>query len=205
MTPSVLGEGDPPDTTPLEAGDVEQLIPTDVATRADLNAVERDNILAARLWAFTEHPFTTVDALLHETAIDDIHRRMFGNVWRWAGKRRARATNIGVEPTQIVSELRNALDDAKFWHEHASFDSVERAVRLHHRLVLVHPFVNGNGRHARFVADLYRHVNAEPPLPWQPDVSAASETRTAYIAALLMADAGDYSRLVAYASSSPQR
>lgn len=205
MTPTVLGEDDPPDTTPLEAEDLEQLIPTDVATRADLNAVERDNILAARLWAFTERPFATVGALLHETAIDGIHRRMFGDVWRWAGKRRIRATNIGVHPTRIVQQLRDALDDATFWHEHATFDSVERAVRLHHRLVLVHPYVNGNGRHARFVADLYLHVNGEPLLPWKPDESEGSETRSEYIAALRMADAGDYSRLVAYASTTSQR
>lgn len=167
MTSTPLWGDEPPDTTPLEAEELEQLIPTDVATRADLNAVERDNILAARLWAFTGRPIAAIDALFELTTIDDIHRRMFASVWRWAGRRRTTATNIGVDPAQIVAQLGDALDDARFWHDHAIFDPAERAVRVHHRLVLVHPYVNGNGRHARFVADLYLHLFGVAPLPWR--------------------------------------
>ncbi|MDQ3544670.1 MAG: mobile mystery protein B, partial [Actinomycetota bacterium] len=200
---SPLGD-DRPNTTPLEAEDFAQLIPTDVATRSDLNAVERDNILAARLWAFTGHPFKSVADLLHETALDDIHRRMFGDVWRWAGMRRTRATNIGVDPILIVPALRDALDDAKYWHEHATFEPIEHAVRLHHRLVLVHPYVNGNGRHARFVADVYLRIIGEPLLPWRRGESEESETRTDYIAALREADTDNYAPLIAYASSRAQ-
>ena len=191
---------DPPGATPLEAEDFEKLIPTDIATRSELNAVERDNIVAARLWAFTGRPIVDVRQLFETTMVDEIHRRMFGNVWRWAGKRRTRATTIGVTPTQIVTQLKDTLEDARYWHDNATFDPVEAAVRIHHRLVFVHPFVNGNGRHARLVADLYLHIVDGSTLRWRPDESEPSDSRAAYIAALRKADNGDYSQLIAYAS-----
>ncbi len=191
---------DPPGATPLEAEDFEELIPTDIATRSDLNAVERDNIVAARLWAFTGRPITDVQQLFETTTVDEIHRRMFGNVWKWAGKRRTRATTIGVTPTQIVTQLKDTLDDVRYWHDHATFDPVETAVRVHHRLVFVHPYVNGNGRHARLVADLYLHIVDGSSLRWGPDESEASDSRAAYIAALRKADEGDYSPLIVYAT-----
>lgn len=191
---------DPPDATPLEAEDFEELIPTDIATRAELNAVERDNIVSARLWAFTERPITEIHQLFETTMVDDIHRRMFGNVWRWAGKRRTRATTIGVTPTQIVTQLKDTLEDARYWHDNETFDPVEAAVRIHHRLVFVHPYVNGNGRHARLVADLYLHIVDGSTLRWRPDESEPSDSRAAYIAALRKADKGDYTQLIVYAS-----
>lgn len=197
MTSSPWGD-DPPGATPLDAEEFEQLIPTHIATRADLNAAERDNILDARVWAFTRNVMS-VDALLQISMVDVIHRRMFDHVWQWAGRRRTRSTNIGVEPAQIVMQLRDALDDATFWHTNVTFGPHEIAVRIHHRLVQVHPYVNGNGRHARFIADLYLHLIGEASLPWKPGESDLSESRDAYISALREADRGDYSSLIAYA------
>jgi Fic-DOC domain mobile mystery protein B len=192
---------EPPGATPLGPDEFDQLIPTDIATRADLNAVERDNILSARVWAFTQRSISDADALLQSKTLDAIHGRMFGNVWKWAGKRRTKDTNIGAEPAQIVTRLEDALDDARYWHDHATFDRIETAVRVHHRLVQVHPYVNGNGRHARFVADLYLHVIGEAALPWRPAESDASKDRARYISALQLADRGDYSALIAYATN----
>jgi len=194
------GEAD--DTTPLDAEDLAGLIPSHVAIRSDLNAVERDNILSARLWAFDGRPIASVERLLRIETIDGLHRRMFADVWKWAGKRRVRPTNIGVEPSQIVEELRKALDDATYWHDNGVFDPIEIAVRLHHRLVFIHPYVNGNGRHARFVADLYLHTNGWLALPWRSDESEVADSRSAYIRSLRLADSGDYAELIAYASGS---
>ncbi len=191
---------EPPGATPLGVEEFDQLIPTDVATRADLNAVERDNILSARIWAFIRSRPSDVDTLLAIPKLDDIHRRMFGDVWKWAGKRRTRHTNIGVDPASVVTHLQDACDDARYWHRNDVFGTIERAVRIHHRLVQVHPYVNGNGRHARFVADLYLHVTGESPLPWKPDESDTSASRAMYIAALQHADQGDYSKLITYAA-----
>jgi Fic-DOC domain mobile mystery protein B len=192
--------GEPSGATPLGPDETDLLIPTDVATRADLNAVERDNILSARLWAFSRRGIVDADTLLQTTTLDAIHRRMFGNVWKWAGKRRTRDTNIGSDPAEIVMRLKDVLDDARYWHDHNTFDRIETAVRIHHRIVQVHPYVNGNGRHARFVADLYLHVNGEDTLPWRPDESDTSVGRATYISALQLADRGDYAALIAYAA-----
>ncbi len=200
MTTSHWG-AEPSGATPLDPDEFGLLIPTDVATRDDLNAVERDNILSARVWAFTQRGIADADALLSVSALDAIHRRMFGNVWRWAGKRRTKDTNIGVDPAHIVTRLKDAIDDARYWHGHNTFDRIETAVRIHHRIVQVHPYVNGNGRHARFVADLYLHVTGEAVLPWSDGQPDASTSRSAYIAALRLADGGDYAALIAYAAA----
>jgi Fic-DOC domain mobile mystery protein B len=195
-----LDWGDEPSgATPLGPEEFELLIPTDVATRADLNAVERDNIVSARLWAFSRRGIVDAHTLLQTTTLDFIHRRMFGNVWKWAGKRRTRDTNIGADPAEIVTRLTDVLADARYWHDHHTFDRIETAVRIHHRIVQVHPYVNGNGRHARFVADLYLHINGEDALPWRPDESDTSTSRAAYISALQLADRGEYAALIAYA------
>ncbi len=197
MTTSSWGD-EPPGATPLDQEDFEQLIPTHIATRADLNAAERDNILDARVWAFTRSRMS-VDALLEIAMVDAFHRRMFGRVWRWAGRRRTTSTNIGVEPAQIVTQLKDALDDARYWHHNATFGHNEIAVRIHHRLVQVRPYVNGNGRHARFIADFYLHLIGHDAMPWKPDESDLADSRAAYISALRAADQGDYSSLIAYA------
>ncbi len=102
-------------------------------------------------------------------------------------------TNIGVDPHQITTQMKLLFDDAAYWHSHATFDPAECAVRLHHRLVFVHPYRNGNGRHARFMADLYLHINGQPSLTWGTGTSLEVDgnTRRNYISALHAADRGD--------------
>ncbi len=128
---------------------------------------------------------------------------MFGDVWRWAGRQRARQTNIGVATHQIATQLQLLLDDALFWHVNKIYQEDELAVRLHHRLVSIHPYANGNGRHSRFVADLYLHINQFERLTWGQLVEQSSEAeiRKAYIAALRRADDGDIESLLAFARS----
>ncbi|MCU1427963.1 MAG: fic, partial [Actinomycetia bacterium] len=157
---------DPPGATPLEDEDLDGLIPTFVATRGDLNVVEQANIEKATRWAFRGQARTRIEDLLSVTFAVGLHRRMFGEVWRWAGQQRPRETNIGVEPSRITTEMKVLLDDAMFWHGHDTFSASERAVRMHHRLVSVHPFRNGNGRHSRFLADLYLHEIGAKQLSW---------------------------------------
>ncbi len=136
------------------------------------------------------------------TFIAEIHRRMFGDVWRWAGKPRVREANIGIDPHRIATETKVVLDDARYWHAHDTYDATERAVRLHHRLVSVHPFRNGNGRHARFVADMYLHSIGRPRLSWGGNLLAAdTDVRHAYLDALRTADGGEIDALVEFARS----
>lgn len=195
-----LGGDDPEGTTPLEDEDVEGLIPTYVATRGDLNLVEHTNIAKASAWLFRGRAIPT-EALLVSEFADGLHRRMFDDVWRWAGARRTRETNIGVDPAQIVVAMKDLFEDAHYWHSNETFAPSERAVRIHHRLVSIHPYRNGNGRHARMMADGYLHSIGETPLSWGGNVlETDGELRRDYIQALRTADAGDIEALLAFAS-----
>ena len=197
---------EPQGGTPIEAEDLDGLIPEFVATRADLNQVEYENIANALPWALRQARVGRAARLFDSSFVFELHRRMFGDVWTWAGSQRRRDTNIGVPPHQIPTALRQALDDARYWHEHEVYPIDHRAARLHHRLVGVHPFPNGNGRCTRLIADLYLQSVGSPPFSWatgrlDSGAEALRDVRRAYIAALEAAPADDYAALVAFARS----
>ena len=200
MTSRLPGD-DAAGATPLTDEDIDGLIPTFVATRADLNLAEQANIEASTLWSFGRRRVANTERLLTIDFADRLHRRMFANVWRWAGQHRTRMTNIGVDPHQITPQMKLLFDDAIYWHAHAILQPAECSVRLHHRLVSVHPYRNGNGRQARFMADLYLRVNGEPRLTWGTAASLEvdSATRYDYITALQAADRNDIEPLLEFA------
>jgi Fic-DOC domain mobile mystery protein B len=190
-----LVEDDDAANTPLSPAARQGLIPTYVTTRAELNAVEQENIAEADLWAFERKRPSIVDVgqLLR------LHRLMFKSVWRWAGRTRDADLNIGVAPHTIEVELRRLVDDARYWIEHRSFPPDEIAARFHHRLTAIHPFANGNGRHARLAADLLIHQLGGKRFTWgSADLQAPAETRKTYVAALKAADAHDIAKLLAF-------
>ncbi len=195
---------EPEGATPLGPDELLGLIPTWVSNRAELNMVEQDNIVEAMHWAFGQR--WTVDSLLTEDSIRQLHRRMFGDVWTWAGARRQRETSIGIAPNQIVVQLPNLLADARVRIESTQDlpqAADEIAVWLHHRLVRIHPFPNGNGRHARLVADLLVVALGGRRFTWGGvDLTGVGEARSAYLLALRRADAEfDYAPLLAFARS----
>jgi Fic-DOC domain mobile mystery protein B len=173
-----------------------------ITNHAELNRAEQANIVRARAWARTARN-VMIPKMLSRDFLENLHSRMFGEVWRWAGKQRVVNTNIGVGFTKIGVELRTLFDDASFWMDHKTFPPIEFAVRMHHRIVLIHPFPNGNGRLSRFYADLLliRHFK-EPALTWgggQPGNDNPSRQR--YLDALRAADNHDYPDLIAFAAS----
>jgi len=135
-----------------------------VATRGDLDRAELENILEARTWAASRT--WKPDDLLDSYALADLHHRMFAQVWRWAGKWRSRETSIGIAPEHIQTDLRILVDDARAWTEFSTYPADEIAIRFHHRLVFIHPFPNGNGRHARLAADLLVRSLGCPFFTW---------------------------------------
>jgi Fic-DOC domain mobile mystery protein B len=202
LTPRLGAGGDPPGATPLTPEDLDGLLPSDLATRGDLDRAELENIVEARIWA-TGRTWTPA-ALLDPFAVRDLHRRMFADVWRWAGTWRRRETSIGVAPETIAVRVRDLLDDALAWVAHATYPPDEIALRLHHRLALVHPFPNGNGRHARLCADLLARSLGQPVFTWSGgDLGSADATRERYLAALrrMDADPDAVDALVAFARS----
>jgi Fic-DOC domain mobile mystery protein B len=189
---------DPEGATPLGEEEREGLRLSWVTDRSDLNAAEADNIRDGILkWEARRH---RLDSLLDDKTVRDLHRDMFGDVWGWAGKYRRRELNIGVEPARVGIEVRNLGHDARFWFGKSSTMPVEEAAaRLHHRLVQIHPFPNGNGLLSRELTDLVLISCGEATFRWgRTDLVVASETRSRYIAALRAADAGDIAPILKF-------
>ena len=194
---------EPTGATPIEEEDLKGLIPDFVATRADLNRVEFDNISKALTWGIQQAKVLGPDGLLENGFLMKLHHQMFGDVWRWAGTNRRRITNIGSLPEVIISETHAALEDMKYWHAKGIFKSDERAARLHCRLVTSHPFPNGNGRCTRLIADMYLVSIDEPMFTWgSKSIDVNGEARKRYIDALVKArNEDDYDDLLAFARS----
>ena len=191
--------GYPEGATPIEPDEAEGLLLTHITTHGELNRWEQDNIVEALAWIDKTKPTN----ILNEQFIKQLHKRMFGNVWRWAGQFRRSDKNIGVSWHQVPMCLKNMCDDVPVWIQTQKESPEEIAVRFHHRLVWIHPFPNGNGRHARLMADIFiENVLHGSPFTWgKRDLSSPSEYRSRYINALQEADNGNYIPLLEFAKS----
>jgi Fic-DOC domain mobile mystery protein B len=178
------------------------LIPAYITYRHELNAAEQANIAKAQAGLLRRRRQPAPADLIDEAYIKRLHRRMFEDVWRWAGQYRRSDKNLGVQWVQIPIEMRNLLDDASAWLEHQTYAADELAVRFHHRLVSIHPFANGNGRLARLMADLLAVALGGERFTWgSTDLAGAAQARNRYIAALQQADAHRVELLLAFARS----
>ncbi|OQX04111.1 MAG: cell filamentation protein Fic [Thiothrix lacustris] len=186
----------PPGATPLDPDEAQGLLPTHITIQGDLNVWEQTNILQGELWAARQHK----RELLDEQFIRELHRRMFDQTWRWAGTFRTSDKNIGVDWLHIAVQLRNLLDNTRYQVEHQIFSADELAVRFHHQLVAIHPFPNGNGRHARLMADLLVQHLGMPRFSWgSASLVDTGEVRSAYLEALRAADRHNMTLLLAFA------
>lgn len=186
--------------TKLSDEDKRALKPAWITFRGDLNAAEEENIAKAEGWLRKKKlaPLAFVDAML----IRDIHKRMYGDVWKWAGSYRTVMTNIGVLPNQIGVELYKLVGDLKYWIENGTHQPDELAVRFHHRLVSIHPFPNGNGRLSRIIADHMAIGSGVERFTWgKSNLVDQGQTRAAYISALQQADHYDIGPLLQFARS----
>lgn len=186
-------------TTPLDLDEVRELIPSHIQTRAELNAWEQTNILKAVKWLETRR---TRDTVLTLEFLRELHGRMFDDTWQWAGKFRTTAKNIGVPVPMIQENLLNLLDDVAYGIRNSTYPIDEICTRFHHRLVQIHPFPNGNGRHGRLMANALLTELGASEFTWgSGDLIAQGSARTSYIAALKRADAGDYGSLLQFVRS----
>lgn len=192
-----LFDGDDEANTPLEAEEREALIPTHITLRAELNEVEQIGIADADRWASSRRR-----DVLDATFLNVLHKRMFGNVWKWAGAYRKTSRNIGIEAYRIAVEVHALVDDVKYWVENETYPADEISIRFHHRLVSIHPFPNGNGRHARFAADLLATQLGRPRFSWgSENLTEPAESRSQYVKALQAADDNRIEDLLAFARS----
>lgn len=179
--------------TPLN--DYSGLIPKTILTQNDLNRAEAENIFLAQ----KKYLFGNIGSpkyWFNIPTLKAIHKAMFGNVWVWAGDFRKSITSIGIEPYKVPYQLGELCADVDAWvHNCDGLGILEQAARIHHRLVLIHPFENGNGRFSRLIADRYLLAFdcKHPNWPYLEDNDAI---RSQYIASLKAADRGDYEPLL---------
>jgi len=190
------GDGDDA-ATPLTPDEKKGLIPSYITLRRELNEAEQLGITAAEEWAFSRKR-----DVLDEAFLRSLHKRMFKDVWRWAGELRTTPRNIGIDSWKIGPMLRDFIEDARYGVQHETFPPDEIAARFHHRLVLIHPFPNGNGRHSRLATDLLLVKLGQERFTWgRVSLVNVGETRSKYVAALRAADAHDIQPLLAFVRS----
>ena len=187
----------PTGATPLDGDELEGLIPAHLTSRHQLNEWEQQNIASALLWLAKQRKHRPLD----EPWLRRLHREMFGKTWRWAGTYRKSDKSIGTDWRQIRTQLPSLLGDISYQLQHQVSSHDQIAIGFHHRLVVIHPFPNGNGRHARLMADVLIEQLGRPRFSWGGNSSLVEATslRSTYISALQQADRGDLKALIAFA------
>lgn len=176
--------------TPLD--DISGLKLKKITTRAQLDDAEAQNILKAYI-KYTLNPTAFKKVTFDLSFFRKLHKEMLSDVWSWAGEFRTTQTSIGVEANMIHQRLYQLQDDLKYWE--SEWDYRDAATRLHHTLVKIHPFPNGNGRWARLATDLWLLKMGYPSISWGGNITEVSDARSAYITALKEADNGNYEPL----------
>ena len=189
--------------TPLDEDEKEGLLIQSITTRGELDEIEQHNIENAIRWTLERRKRFTAQEILTEEFVRELHRRMLGNVWKWAGSFRSSDKNIGVDKYQIGIELRMLLDDCKFWIKNNTYSGDEIAIRFKHRIVSIHCFANGNGRHSRLIADvIVEKLFKLAVFTWgAKSQSQTRQLRASYLLALHEADLGNYTLLLEFARS----
>ena len=187
--------------TPLDEDEKDGLRIETIATREELDEFEQQNIEQAVEW--TLRRALKPQTILTEDFVRKLHKRMYGDVWHWAGEFRRTNKNIGIDKWQIPTELRNLLDDTNYWIENNTYPPDEIAIRFKHRIVAIHCFPNGNGRHSRLMADIIAEkVFKRPVFTWgAANLVQGGDARAAYLAAIKIADRGDIVPLIRFARS----
>lgn len=187
--------------TPLDEDEIEGLLIPTISSRAELDEFEQLNIEKAFEWILSKT--FTLDRVLTEPFIKELHKKMYSDVWKWAGSFRITEKSIGCDPAMIGVELRNLIDDTKYWIENKTFSNDEITIRFSHRIVKIHCFPNGNGRHSRMIADLIAlKCFGTKMYSWgNANLTKVGEARKQYLKALRKADENNYRDLIKFARS----
>lgn len=184
------------DATPLDDISGLKLDTSKPYTMDEISLYEAKNITKATLKYLSLVPDKKLAPFSFEWLLL-LHKEMFGEVWEWAGKLRQVELSIGVKAYLVSTEIKKLVDDLEFWEQNKSFDVIETASRIHHRAVQIHPFLNGNGRWSRMLANIYLKQNGLQPTKWNENLlSKENLDRDDYIKALKKADDGDYRDLI---------
>lgn len=187
--------------TPISEEEKEALLIRTISTKGELDEFEQANIERAIAWSMSNR--FSENEILSVAFIKEVHKRMFSEVWTWAGKFRKSNMNLGVDKFLIEQELSRLVEDCRYWISHNIYSEDEIGVRFKFRMVSIHPFPTGNGRHSRICGDiLISHVFGSPVFSWGgKSIGEGGETRKKYLDALHKADQGDIRLLVEFARS----
>lgn len=188
-----------PGSTPLDPDELLGLIPDYISTQGELNTLEQSNILEAKTWIFGRKPKN----ILTDTFMIDLHKRMFKDVWKWAGRYRTSDKSIGVHWQQISVQMNLLMRDAHYWIDNQVYSCDEIGARFHHKLVAIHAFPNGNGRHARLATEILLTANEQEIFTWgsktyTENIDQVSALRSEYITALREADQRKFKKLIEF-------
>ena len=185
--------------TPLDEDEKEGILIPTITTRGELDEFEQLGVEKAIEWTMKRK--FGLEQILTEEFVKELHKKMFADIWKWAGQFRTTNKNLGVDKSQIPIELKKLLDDCRYWIDHKVFIEDEIAVRFSHRIVTIHPFANGNGRHSRLIADiLVSHGFGRPHFSWGSiNLTAKGTARSAYLKVLRAADENNYQFLIKFA------
>lgn len=193
----------PSGATEIDPNEIDGLIPSYIVNQGELNSLEQENILEAKTWLIKRKP----KDILTDTFLKILHEKMFAKVWRWAGRYRLSDKTIGITWSLVPIEVAKLIQDTDYWIKNGSYSWIELAARFHHRLVSIHAFPNGNGRHARVMTDLILETYHQPSLRWGADAISngvlenSSEVRRVYINALRDADQRRFGPLIKFIQS----
>lgn len=186
----------PQDATPIRPEDLADLIP-DLKSQEELNDFEQKNIALAEQWAPKSRGLKK--GFPSNETLKLLHKKMFDKTWKWAGEFRIKELSIGIEWSQISTEVKKLCDDVHYWIEHETYPWNEIAARFHHRLVFIHPFMNGNGRHARLATEILLSEHGQEVFTWGSErIDKRGQTRDDYVTALKAADKGNYQPLIKF-------
>jgi len=189
----------PRGSTPLDPNEINGLIPDYITTQQELNSLEKANISKAIKWSEGKNHKN----LLETNFVFQLHKKMFNDVWNWAGKQRTSDKSIGINWRNIPTQMKLLMDDTKYWIENATYPWKEIAARFHHRLVQIHAFPNGNGRHARLMVEILLQQYHQPASTWgihkpEDSINVEGKIRDEYISSLQEADKKNYDRLIKF-------
>lgn len=192
----------PSGATPLDPNEIEGLIPDYITTQKELNILEQQNIIEGVNWADRQKKSDVLNMKFNY----ELHRQMFNQVWKWAGSPRTTDKNIGAYWEQIPTQLNNLFSNTRQWIENKTYKWDELAVRFHHKLVFIHVFPNGNGRHARLMTDIFLKFHQQKPFTWGQKmyslpIEVEGKTRKAYISALQKADENNFIDLIKFVNN----
>lgn len=183
--------------TPLEKDEIDGIIPSHITTQGELDEWEHMNIQAAFVWLDDKLHGMKSEDVLDDLFCRNLHQRMFCDTWKWAGRYRLSDKNIGCDNRQVAVNLRNLFEDVKCWLLFKTYQDIQIAARFHHKLVSIHPFPNGNGRHARMMTDALLISIDLKAFSWgSGNLVSTGEIRSKYIASLRSADKGNYDELM---------